>query len=130
VNAKIWEEISGALRNGPIPIGRLEVLIRDAGSDWTTSQLRLFLMCMDGVELEQRSEAEPLVRLGERTEHEQLVAAITAVIRGQRGKPIHVKEVRRRLPESIVTTEEQIKALARRTSDLEVFGPGLIRIKE
>ena len=37
-------------------------------------------------------------------------------------------QVRARLHERFVTTDEQVVAIARRTAGLEVFGPNLIRI--
>jgi len=51
------------------------------------------------------------------------------VVRSQNGKPIPVVQVVRLLPSQFVTTEAQVKALAKAHPDLEVVGPGLLRVK-
>jgi hypothetical protein len=59
---------------------------------------------------------------------DELAAAIVDAVRSFAGKPVPAAQVRARLPQHFVTTDEQVLAIARRTAGLEVFGPKLIRI--
>jgi hypothetical protein len=43
------------------------------------------------------------------------------------GQPLPPREIRNRLPSGMTTTDEQVKALAKKSPALNVFGPGLIR---
>lgn len=126
----IYEELTEALRREPLPLTRVHALAREAGSSWSEEQVYLFLRCMDGVEVDASVGQVPMVRLGQRTEQEELVEAIIQVVRSRPGKPMHPSEIRRQLPGRFVTTEAQIKALAKETPNLEVFGPGLLRSKD
>jgi hypothetical protein len=125
----IYEEITTALKRENLPLTKVWELAKNSGSNWSVAQVHLFLACMDGVEVEIASEDLPLVKLGQRTEKEELVEAIIQVVNSNTGKPISAAEIRRKLPGKFITTEAQIKALAKETSVLEVFGPGLIRYK-
>jgi len=125
----IYDQLLAALRGGPLPLDRIHALAREAGSAWSEPQLRLFLTCMDGIELDASSPESPMVRLGQRTEQEALMEALLEVLRAQGGGPLHPGALKKLLPGRFTTTEEQLKALARKTPALEVMGPGLIRIR-
>lgn len=125
----IYEEITTILRRESLPLSKVHALVKESGSNWSEVQVHLFLTCMDGVEVEAADAQNPIVRLGKRTEQEELVEAITQVVKANAGKSIAVAEIRRKLPSKFVTSEAQIKALAKDTPELEVFGPGLIRSK-
>lgn len=127
MNAVIYEQLTTALKQQPLPLSQVHVIACDAGSYWSEEQTHLFLMCMDGVEVD-GSENNPVVRLGQRTEREELIDAIRQVVRSRTGHPIAAAEVRHLLPSKFVTTEAQIKVLAKDAPGLEVFGPGLIRV--
>ncbi len=125
----IYEEVIDALKREPLPLNRVHALVREGGSSWTEEQVHLFLICMDGVDVDASLGKAPTVRLGQRTEREELVDAIVQVVRSQ-NKPLPAAQIRSLLPGRFVTTEAQIKALAKETPGLEVFGPGLIRYKD
>jgi hypothetical protein len=61
---------------------------------------------------------------------DDLQAAIFEVVRSFAGKPVPAAQVRARLPNHFVTTDEQVLAVVRRTAGLEVYGPKLIRIAQ
>jgi hypothetical protein len=125
----IYEVITTALKRTPLPLDQVYTLAKDGGSNWNQAQVHLFLACMDGVEIEVTSEKALLVRLGQRTEKEELVEAIIQVVQSNVGKPMLAGEIRRLLPQRFVTTEERIKALVKEIPVLEIFGPGRIRYK-
>jgi hypothetical protein len=58
------------------------------------------------------------------------MAAIVEAVRSFAGKPVPAVQVRARLPDHFVATDEQILAVARRAAGLEVVGPKLIRIAQ
>jgi hypothetical protein len=72
--------------------------------------------------------ADPMIRLGQRTPEERLAEAIAQVVQAQ-AKPIPAGQVVKLLPSQFVTTEAQVRALAKAHPDLEVMGPGLLRMK-
>ncbi len=122
----VYEELTSVLKE-PLPLSRVHALIREWGSVWSKDQLQLFLTCMDGVELDATA-ADPLIRLGQRTPEELLTEAIVQVVKSQT-KPIPAGQVVKLLPSQFVTTEAQVRALAKAHPDLEVIGPGLLRMK-
>jgi hypothetical protein len=130
MNAVIYEQLTETLKQQPLSqslsLAQVHAIACDAGSGWSEEQLHLFLICMDGIEVDQSGDAL-VVRLGQRTEREELIDAIRQVVRSRAGRPVLAAEVRRLLPSKFVTTEDQIKRLAKETPGLEVFGPGLIR---
>ena len=71
---EIYEQIIRMLRSGPQPLSRIHELLGEAGSDWTESQLRLFIECMNGIELTTGEDGKSWVRAGERTAQEELAA--------------------------------------------------------
>jgi hypothetical protein len=123
----VYEELTSVLKREPLPLSRAHALTREWGSVWSKDQLQLFLACMDGVELD-TTIADPIVRLGQRTPEELLTEAIVQVVKSQT-KPIPAGQVVKLLPSQFVTTEAQVRALAKTHPDLEVMGPGLLRIK-
>lgn len=129
MNSLIYEQLTAALKQQPLPLAQVHAIACDAGSRWSEEQMQLFLICMDGVELDGSGDT-PVVRLGQRTEREELINTIRQVVRSRAGRPIAAVEVRRLLPSKFVTTEAQIKVLAKDTPGLEVFGPGLIRVTD
>lgn len=126
----IYERLIESLGREPLTLESAHAVVHEFGSDWTESQLRLFLECMDGIEVERGGDGRVTVRLGGRTEQEELAAAVLEIARSRRGQPLPAAAIRQQLPGKFLTTDEQIKALARRTPGLEVFGPGLIRTKD
>lgn len=124
----VYEELTNVLKREPLSLSQVHTLVREWGSLWSKEQLQLFLSCMNGVELDV-TEVDPVVRIGQRTLEEMLIEAIVQVVRSRKSKPIPVVQVVRLLPSQFVTTKAQVKALAKTHPDLEVVGPGLLRIK-
>ena len=127
MNAVIYGQLAEVLKQHSLPLSRIHAIACDTGSRWSEEQLHLFLMCMDGVEVN-TAVAPMMVRLGQRTDREELIDAIRQVVRSRAGRPVPAAEVRGLLPSKFVTTEDQIKGLAKDTPDLDLFGPGLIRV--
>ena len=125
---EIYENIISALNKEPLKLSKVRELAKEGGSNWSQTQLNLLFTCMDGVNIDTGKD-NPEISLGQRSEQEKLVDAIAEIVAANGGKPIHPREVRRQLPSKFTTSEAQIKALVREASDLEIFGPGLIRSK-
>lgn len=130
MNTETYEQLVAMLKNGPLPFERGLELARESGYAWSEAQMKLFLTCMDGVEVAPGPDGKLVIQAGRRIEQEELLDAIREVVRSFAGKPVHLTELRNRLPERFVTTEEQLRALVRNASALELFGPGLIRLKQ
>jgi len=120
------EELLNTLKQTPLSLDELHERARLSGSPWSRDQLELFLVCASGVE-----------RDGSGTFHvdaggaqDDLQAAIVEAVRSFTGKPVPAAQLRARLPNHFVTTDEQVLAIVRRTAGLEVFGPKLIRIAQ
>ena len=94
-----------------------------AGSAWTLDQVRLFLRCLPDVSLEPSTGRYRNQGSGDGA----LRAAILDAARSFKGRPVPASEVRSRLPDGFLTTDEQVRAIAKQTPGLEVLGPGLIR---
>lgn len=124
----MFDQLVETLRRQPLPLSRLHDFARDAGSRWSSEQLRLFLECMDGVIV--AADADPLVGLGRRSARDELADAILEIVRGRGGRPVPAQEVLRLLPERFTTSAEQIKDIAKQTPALELFGPGLLRLRK
>jgi hypothetical protein len=124
----VFDQLVETLRRQPLPLSRLHDFARDAGSRWLAEQLRLFLECMDGVTV--AADADPLVGLGQRSVRDELADAILEIVRGRGGRPVPAQEVLRLLPERFTTSAEQIKDIAKQTPALELFGPGLLRLRK
>lgn len=118
------QELLFYLKQRPLSLDALQDRVRLAGSAWTRDQLELFLLCARGVT---RNGAGAFHAVATSTD-DDLGAAIVEAVRSFAGKPVPAAQVRARLPQHFVTTDEQVLAVARRTAGLEVFGPKLIRI--
>jgi hypothetical protein len=127
----ILDRLKNALRTKPRKLDELHALAIEAGSDWSKDQLWLLLACLDGfrVEGDEGDASPPTVSLGDRSPKEKLQDAILDVVRSEAGRPVPVQRVLSRLPSEFVTSVAQILAVAREAPNLEVFGPGLLRLK-
>lgn len=125
MNTDIFAQLQENLKRDPMPLDKALAFIRDAGSEWSSSQFKLFILCMDGVNLS-GEEGQYTLCMGTRSPEEELADAVLEVVLAL-GKPLPAKEIRKRLPQKFVTTDEQIKAIAKKTQGLDVFGPGLIK---
>lgn len=119
------KDLIAQLRQAAQPLPELHGFIQELGSEWSLAQLQLFLVCMDGIEVRD----DDRVSIGEKSPLELLLAAVVNVVKSQGNKPIPAAQVVRLLPSQFVTTEAQIKALAKDSSELVVVGPGLLKLK-
>jgi hypothetical protein len=117
------EELLAALRQKAVGLDELHERSRLSGSVWSREQLELFLLCAPGVTRDDVGAFHARATSAE----DELQAAIFEAVRSFAGKPVPAAQVRARLPQQFVTTDEQVLAVARRTAGLEVFGPKLIR---
>jgi hypothetical protein len=124
MNSAIYEEMDRYLRQSPQRLEDLFRVVREQGSDWSIAQLQLFLRCLPGVVVEGE-----MVRIGERSMSEQVLEAVVEVVRSRQGQPIPVGQVVGLLPGHLVTTEAQVRSLVKGSSQIELFGPGLLRLK-
>jgi hypothetical protein len=120
------EELLNALKQKPLSLDELHERAQLSGSTWSRDQLELFLVCAPGVGLNDSG----IFHVGADRAEDDLKAAIVEAVRSFAGKPVPAAQVRARLPNHFVTTDEQVLAVARRTAELEVFGPRLIRIAQ
>jgi hypothetical protein len=120
------EELLTTLMRKCLSLDEAHERARLSGSTWSRDQLELFLLCAPGVERDRSGS----FRVGADGAQDDLQAAIIEAVRSFAGKPIPAAQVRARLPNHLVTTDEQILAVARRAAGLEVFGPKLIRIAQ
>ena len=118
------EELLSHLKLKARGLDELHERVRLSGSAWTRDQLELFLLCARGVTRDGTGAFHAIAA----TADDDLGAAIVEAVRSFAGKPVPAAQVRARLPQHFVTTDEQVLAVARRTAGLEVFGPKLIRI--
>ena len=126
---EIYEQLVETLKREPLPLRTLHAYAADAGSNWSVHQLHLMLAVMDGVSVDGIDNDNLMVRLGERSQAEQLADAIAEVVRSQGGRPLPAAQVLKLLPGRFTTSVEQIKKIARQASGLRVVGPGLIDIR-
>jgi hypothetical protein len=121
------EELLRTLKNKSLTIEEIYERSRTLGSTWNLDQLRLFLLCAPDVQYDTTAGTFHVVPHGG---DEELQDAILEAVRSFAGKPVPAAQIRARLPNHFVTTDEQILAVARRTVGLDVFGPKLIRIAQ
>jgi hypothetical protein len=121
-------ELLQSLRSESLTLEELHERIRRSGSTWSAEQLLLFLHCAPNVQLDTGSRTFRVI--AHVREEEALQDAILDAVRSFAAKPASAAQVRARLPNHFVTTDEQVLAVARRTPGLEVFGPKLIRIAQ
>lgn len=120
------EELLAHLKQKGRCLDELHERVRLSGSAWTCDQLELFLLCARGVTRDSSGAFHSISASAQ----DDLGAAILESVRSFAGKPVPAAQVRARLPQHFVTTDEQVLAVARRTAGLEVFGPKLIRIAQ
>lgn len=130
MNITVSNQIVEALKTGPLSLAQARLIARDAGSNWTESQIHLFLSCLDGIQVSKSTDGEIKINKAQESEEELLAAAILDIARSNSGRPLQLAAIRKLLPGKFFTTEEQIKAIAKKTAGLEVFGPGLVRLKQ
>ena len=127
MNPAIYGQLLQTLRREPQPLATLHALAVDAGSTWSVEQLHLLLACMEGVEVQSADTDNPVVRLGQRSQQDELAEAIADVVRAQ-GRAVPAAQVLQLLSGRFTTSVEQIKKLARETSGLKLLGPGLVAL--
>ena len=118
------EELLSHLKLKVLGLDELHERVRLSGSVWTRDQLELLLRCARGITRDGTGAFHAVAGGSD----DDLGNAIVEVVRSFAGRPVAAAQVRARLPDRFVTTDEQVVALARRTARLEVFGPNLIRI--
>ena len=116
--------ILSLLKQKPLGLDELHERVRLMGGQWSRDQLELFLLCAQSVSRDETG----AFHASAPSAQDDLATALIEAVRSFGGKPVPAKEVRARLPQHFVTTDEQVLAVARRTAGLEVFGPRLIRI--
>jgi len=130
MNLAIYQLLLPTLRTTPTPLSRLHALAREAGSEWSRDQVRLFCTVMDGIQLTGEGD-DLLVKVGEASPAERLLDAVTAVLHARGGGPLAVAEIQKLLPPEIPTSAAQIRALAKdNPTRLRIFGPGLIQLHD
>jgi len=119
------EQLLHTLKDKSLTLEEIHGRVRASGSAWSQAQVQLFLLCTSDVQYDKLADTYRAVSCeGEGS----LQHAILEAVRSFAGKPVPAVQVRARLPNHFVTTDEQIVAVARRTDALELFGPNLIRI--
>lgn len=124
MNAEQATVLLEELRSKPLDFGDLQERLRAVGSPWTGDQLCLFLKCSHGLQFDK---ARGTWRLHP-AESADLAGGVLDVVRSFAGKPVAAHQVRARLPDHFLSTDEQVVAIARNHPGLEVFGPNLIKI--
>lgn len=128
MNANIFEDLTEEIRHAPQTISALHRLAHQRGSGWSAEQIRLLFECAETFSVE-KTGADFSVKFAASDEKDDLASAVFEIVAASGGKPVHASEVRKKLPGHFITTEEQIKAIARSAPNLELFGPGLLRVK-
>jgi hypothetical protein len=117
-------ELLSTLKQNALGLDELHERVRLSGSNWSRDQLELFLISLPNTTRDDSHR----YRIEGNTQEEELQTAIIASVHSFSGVPITAAQLRSRLPSTFITTDESILAVARRTAELEVFGPNLIRI--
>ncbi len=120
------EELLSVLTLKALGLEELHERARLSGSGWTRDQLELFLLCARGV----TRDGQGSFRVRATNAEDDLRVAIVEAVRSFSGRPVPAAQVRARLPQNFVTTDEQVLGIARRAAELEVFGPNLIRLAQ
>ena len=128
MNLAILEEARSALAAGPMSLTILHERLKTAGSTWSESQHCLFFLAFEGFSVG-RAGDQTMIRSGEPSPEDRLLSQIIGVVESFDGKPVPASEIRKRLPAAFVTTDEKVKALAKASEKLSIYGPGLIRRK-
>jgi hypothetical protein len=109
----------------PTPLKQLHAAAHDRGSVWSREQLHLLLSCLDDWRVEKVGDDWVVHRAG-RSLEEELEDAIVAAVQSQGGKPLPAAVVMSLLPSKFTTSEAQVRKLVKKSSRLQVVGPGLI----
>ncbi|MBS1803685.1 MAG: hypothetical protein JST28_09975 [Acidobacteria bacterium] len=128
----ILDRLTNALRAKPRKLDELHRMAVESGSNWSADQLWLLFACLDGYRVQAGSTDQelPTISLGDRSPKEKLQEAIVEIVRSEIGRPVPAQKVFTLLPSEFVTSVAQILAIARETPTLEVFGPGLLRLRK
>jgi hypothetical protein len=121
------EELLRTLKDKSLTLEDLHERVRTSGSAWNLDQLQLFLLCAPDVQYDRTAGT---FHVAPHCGDDDLQDAILEAVRSFAGRPVPAAQIRARLPNHFVTTDEQILAVARRTVGLDVFGPKLIRIAQ
>lgn len=117
------QDLLRTLKGKDLALPDLHERARAAGSPWSAEQVELFLLCAPGVE---RDSGRGTFRAVDSEGVGALQDAIVEAVRSFVGRPVPAAQIRARLPSHFVTTDEQIRAIAKRTPGLQIVGPGLI----
>jgi hypothetical protein len=123
----LLDQLRDTVRRPPTRLGQLHAQVRDAGSTWSPEQLRLLLETYTGFKVNDPASADPEISVGEVTPEEALLAAVRQILSTEPGRPVPLARVIELLPSNITTSPEQLRALAAKTSDLEIRGPMIRR---
>jgi hypothetical protein len=123
----LLDQLRDTVRRQPTRLGQLHAQVRDAGSTWSPEQLRLLLETYTGFKVNDPASADPEISVGEVTPEEALLAAVRQILSTEPGRPVPLARVIELLPSNITTSPEQLRALAAKTSDLEIRGPMIRR---
>jgi hypothetical protein len=126
MKSALLDQLRDTVRRQPTRLSRLHSQVRDAGSTWTPEQLRLLLETYDGFKVNEPTGTDPEISLGQVTPEEALLAAVRQILSNEPGRPVPIARVIELLPSALTTSQEQLRALAARTTDLEIRG-ALIR---
>ena len=119
---RLAAELLRTLRENPKTLDEVLSWVTAAGSSWNQAQVLLFLRCIPEI-----TNDGTTLRISADGGEENLKAALLQAVRSFGGKPVPAAMVRARLPGDLVTTDEQVRALAKRTAGLRIVGPGLIQ---
>lgn len=119
------EQLIASVQQKPQTVAEIHAQAQAGGSGWSLAQVHLLLTCDHGVVLTEQ-DGTTLVTPAQRSTEDELTEAIRAVVASFGGRPTTAVAIRQRLPGHLVTSDEQIKVIARGTSGLRVIGPGLI----
>lgn len=119
------DQLRDTVHRQPTRLKQLHAQVRDAGSLWSSDQLRLLFETFDGFKLGHGD--DPEISLGGVTPEEALLAAVRQILGAEIGRPLPVARVIELLPPNVTTSPEQLRALAAKTSDLEFRGPMIRR---
>jgi hypothetical protein len=122
----LLDQLRETVRRQPTRLGQLHAQVKDGGSVWTLQQLRLLLETYEGFTF--GTGDDPEISLGAATHEEALLAAVRQVLSNEPGRPLPIARVIELLPSALTTSAEQLRALAGKTTDLEIRG-ALIRSK-
>lgn len=124
----LLDQLRETVRRQPARLSQLHSQTRDAGSTWSTEQLRLLLETFDGFSVRDPAGVDPEISLGEVTPEEALLVAVRQVLNNEPGRPVPIARVIELLPPNLTTSLEQLRTLAAKTTDLEIRG-AMIRRK-